>query len=97
MTPVSTTVTYTFGIALKRARRAAHLTQAELAERAGFSVVYIPCSNAEHGSRNALQSPCSSRRLTSLTPTASRWKEPPNLPPRASPHNVSSAHDLTEP
>ncbi len=38
-----------FGVALKRARRAAHLTQAELAERAGFSVVYI--SMLECGAR----------------------------------------------
>lgn len=38
-----------FGVALKRARRAAHLTQAQLAERAGFSVVYI--SMLERGAR----------------------------------------------
>jgi transcriptional regulator with XRE-family HTH domain len=38
-----------FGLALKRARRAARLTQAELAERAGFSVVYI--SMLERGAR----------------------------------------------
>ena len=41
--------THEFGIALKRARRAAHLTQAQLAERAGFSVVYI--SMLERGAR----------------------------------------------
>jgi tetratricopeptide (TPR) repeat protein/transcriptional regulator with XRE-family HTH domain len=38
-----------FGLALKRARRAARLTQAELAERAGFSVVYV--SMLERGAR----------------------------------------------
>ncbi len=38
-----------FGVALKRARRAARLTQAQLAERAGFSVVYI--SMLERGAR----------------------------------------------
>jgi transcriptional regulator with XRE-family HTH domain/tetratricopeptide (TPR) repeat protein len=47
MEPVSSTPTtpatpaLDFGIALKRARKAAGLTQAELAERAGFSLVYI--------------------------------------------------------
>jgi tetratricopeptide (TPR) repeat protein/transcriptional regulator with XRE-family HTH domain len=41
--------TQAFGITLKRARRAARLTQAELAERAGFSVVYI--SMLERGAR----------------------------------------------
>jgi predicted ATPase/class 3 adenylate cyclase/predicted negative regulator of RcsB-dependent stress response len=46
MTPVTA---LTFGALLKRARRAAHLTQAELAERAGFSVVYI--SMLERGAR----------------------------------------------
>ena len=49
MAPVSTTSTRAFGIALKRARRAAHLTQAQLAERAGFSVVYV--SMLERGAR----------------------------------------------
>jgi transcriptional regulator with XRE-family HTH domain/tetratricopeptide (TPR) repeat protein len=52
VTPESTaskTNTDAFGIALKRARRAARLTQAELAERAGFSVVYI--SMLERGAR----------------------------------------------
>jgi predicted ATPase/DNA-binding XRE family transcriptional regulator len=44
-----TASTRAFGTALKRARRAAHLTQAELAERAGFSVVYI--SMLERGAR----------------------------------------------
>src|SRR5262245_37620277 len=39
----------TFGTLLKRSRRAAHLTQAQLAERAGFSVVYI--SMLERGAR----------------------------------------------
>src|SRR2546429_6747540 len=37
------------GPLLKRARRAAHLTQAQLAERAGFSVVYV--SMLERGAR----------------------------------------------
>lgn len=41
MAPVSTASTCAFGVALKRVRRAAHLTRAQLAERAGFSVVYI--------------------------------------------------------
>lgn len=59
-----------FGVALKRARRAAHLTQAELAEHAGFSVVYI--SMFERGARQpqpstvallveALALPCAER------------------------------------
>jgi transcriptional regulator with XRE-family HTH domain len=39
----------TFGPLLKRARRAARLTQAQLAEAAGFSVVYI--SMLERGAR----------------------------------------------
>src|SRR5262252_8605557 len=38
-----------FGVLLKRARRAMRLTQAELAEVAGFSVVYI--SMLERGTR----------------------------------------------
>ena len=38
-----------FGALLKRSRRAAQLTQAELAERAGFSVVYV--SMLERGAR----------------------------------------------
>jgi predicted ATPase len=38
-----------FGALLKRSRRAARLTQAELAERAGYSVVYI--STLERGAR----------------------------------------------
>jgi transcriptional regulator with XRE-family HTH domain len=46
MTPVTS---LSFGPLLKRARRAARLTQAELAERAGFSVVYI--SMLERGAR----------------------------------------------
>jgi transcriptional regulator with XRE-family HTH domain len=63
MAPVSTTSTTSttstastrdFGLALKRARRAAHLTQAELAERAGFSVVYI--SMLERGARQPQRS-----------------------------------------
>jgi tetratricopeptide (TPR) repeat protein/transcriptional regulator with XRE-family HTH domain len=49
VSPPSTTAAHAFGIALKRARRAARLTQAELAERAGFSVVYI--SMLERGAR----------------------------------------------
>jgi transcriptional regulator with XRE-family HTH domain len=49
MASVSTTSAYAFGIALKRARRAARLTQAQFAERAGFSVVYI--SMLERGAR----------------------------------------------
>src|SRR5262245_39502164 len=49
MAPTSTTATHAFGVALKRARRAARLTQAQLAERAGFSVVYI--SMLERGAR----------------------------------------------
>src|SRR5262245_20268235 len=51
MTPVTS---LTFGPLLKRARRAARLTQAELAERAGFSVVYI--SMLERGIRQPLRS-----------------------------------------
>jgi transcriptional regulator with XRE-family HTH domain/tetratricopeptide (TPR) repeat protein len=39
----------TFGVLLKRYRRAAHLTQAQLAERAGFSANYI--SKLESGAR----------------------------------------------
>jgi len=50
----STTAAPAFGIALKRARRAARLTQAELAERAGFSVVYI--SMLERGARTPQRS-----------------------------------------
>jgi tetratricopeptide (TPR) repeat protein len=46
MTPVTSLA---FGPLLKRARRAARLTQAELAERAGFSVVYV--SMLERGAR----------------------------------------------
>jgi transcriptional regulator with XRE-family HTH domain/tetratricopeptide (TPR) repeat protein len=46
MTPVTS---LPFGVALKRARRGARLTQAQLAERAGFSVVYI--SMLERGTR----------------------------------------------
>ncbi len=49
MAIASTTSAHAFGIALKRARRAARLTQAQLAERAGFSVVYI--SMLERGAR----------------------------------------------
>src|SRR6185437_13394664 len=52
MAPVSTTsraTTHAFEIALKRHRRAVHMTQAQLAERAGFSVVYI--SMLERGAR----------------------------------------------
>jgi transcriptional regulator with XRE-family HTH domain len=49
MVSASTTAAHAFGTALKRARRAARLTQAELAERAGFSVVYI--SMLERGAR----------------------------------------------
>src|SRR5262245_50356022 len=45
----STTAVRAFGLLLKRYRRSAHLTQAELAERAGFSVVYI--SMLERGTR----------------------------------------------
>jgi tetratricopeptide (TPR) repeat protein/transcriptional regulator with XRE-family HTH domain len=41
--------TLTFGALLKRHRRAARMTQAQLAERAGFSVVYI--SMLERGAR----------------------------------------------
>jgi hypothetical protein len=47
MEPVSTTSATSaasalgYGLALKRARKVAGLTQAELAEAAGFSVVYI--------------------------------------------------------
>jgi predicted ATPase/DNA-binding XRE family transcriptional regulator len=43
-----------FGLLLKRSRRAAHLTQAQLAERAGFSVVYI--SMLERGARQPQRS-----------------------------------------
>jgi tetratricopeptide (TPR) repeat protein/transcriptional regulator with XRE-family HTH domain len=50
----STTAARAFGIALKRARRAAHLTQAQLAEAAGFSVVYI--SMLERGARQPQRS-----------------------------------------
>ena len=49
MAIASTTSAHAFGIALKRARRSARLTQAELAERAGFSVVYV--SMLERGAR----------------------------------------------
>jgi transcriptional regulator with XRE-family HTH domain len=49
MTPASTTSLLAFGALLKRSRRAARLTQAQLAERAGFSVVYI--SKLERGAR----------------------------------------------
>jgi len=49
MTPASTTSMLAFGALLKRSRRAARLTQAQLAERAGFSVVYI--SMLERGAR----------------------------------------------
>jgi transcriptional regulator with XRE-family HTH domain len=54
MAPESSTSTHEFGIALKRARRAARLTQAELAERAGFSVVYV--SMLERGARQPQRS-----------------------------------------
>jgi transcriptional regulator with XRE-family HTH domain/tetratricopeptide (TPR) repeat protein len=57
MEPVSTTSptsTLAFGIALKRARKAAGLTQAELAERAAFSVVYI--GMLERGARQPQRS-----------------------------------------
>jgi transcriptional regulator with XRE-family HTH domain len=47
MTPVTSLA---FGPALKRARRAARLTQAQLTEAAGFSVVYI--SMLERGARH---------------------------------------------
>jgi transcriptional regulator with XRE-family HTH domain/tetratricopeptide (TPR) repeat protein len=47
MAPVSSP---SFGLLLKRSRRAARLTQAQLAERAGFSVVYI--SMLERGARS---------------------------------------------
>src|SRR6185437_945797 len=49
MTPASATSARAFGLLLKRYRRAAHLTQAQLAERAGFSVTYI--SKLERGAR----------------------------------------------
>jgi DNA-binding CsgD family transcriptional regulator/transcriptional regulator with XRE-family HTH domain len=45
----ATTAARPFGVALKRARRAARLTQAQLAEQACFSVVYI--SMLERGAR----------------------------------------------
>ncbi|HEX3270186.1 MAG TPA: AAA family ATPase [Ktedonobacterales bacterium] len=45
----STTSARAFGLLLKRYRRAAHLTQAQLAQLAGFSVVYI--SMLERGVR----------------------------------------------
>src|SRR5262245_55261000 len=51
---IPTASTHAFGVALKRARRAAHLTQAQLAERAGFSVVYI--SMLERGTRQPQRS-----------------------------------------
>src|SRR5262249_51361213 len=54
MAQASTISAGTFGIALKRARRAARLTQAELAERAGFRVVYI--SMLERGARQPQRS-----------------------------------------
>ena len=41
MDPVSITSIRAFGVELKRFRRAARMTQAQLAERAGFSVIYI--------------------------------------------------------
>jgi transcriptional regulator with XRE-family HTH domain len=43
-----------FGMALKRARRAVRLTQAQLAERAGYSVVYI--GMLERGARRPQRS-----------------------------------------
>ena len=43
-----------FGPLLKQFRRAAHLTQAQLAERAGFSVTYM--SKLERGVRQPLPS-----------------------------------------
>jgi transcriptional regulator with XRE-family HTH domain len=46
---METPVSPTFGLLLKRHRRAAHLTQAQLAERAGFSTDYI--SKLERGAR----------------------------------------------
>ncbi len=49
MASASTTSLLAFGPLLKRSRRAARLTQAQLAERAGFSVVYI--SMLERGAR----------------------------------------------
>src|SRR6185437_5826163 len=49
MTPASATSARAFGLLLKRYRRAAHLTQAQLAERAGFSVTYV--SKLERGAR----------------------------------------------
>ncbi|HEY7092017.1 MAG TPA: helix-turn-helix domain-containing protein, partial [Ktedonobacterales bacterium] len=45
----STTSVRAFGLLLKRYRRATRMTQAQLAERAGFSVVYI--SMLERGAR----------------------------------------------
>jgi tetratricopeptide (TPR) repeat protein/transcriptional regulator with XRE-family HTH domain len=51
---ISTASTLAFGIALKRARKAAGLTQAELAERAAFSVVYI--GMLERGARQPQRS-----------------------------------------
>jgi predicted ATPase/DNA-binding XRE family transcriptional regulator len=49
MASASTTSLLAFGPLLKRHRRAARLTQAQLAERAGFSVVYV--SMLERGAR----------------------------------------------
>ena len=43
-----------FGPLLKQFRRASHLTQAQLAERAGFSVTYI--SKLERGARQPQRS-----------------------------------------
>ena len=54
ISPTSTTTAHAFGVALKRARRAARLTQTDLAERAGFSVVYV--SMLERGVRTPQRS-----------------------------------------
>jgi tetratricopeptide (TPR) repeat protein/transcriptional regulator with XRE-family HTH domain len=54
MVPASTTSLLAFGPLLKRHRRTASMTQAQLAERAGFTAVYI--SMLERGVRRPLHS-----------------------------------------
>jgi len=53
MASTSSTSSPAFGVLLKRYRRAAHLTQTQLGERAGFSADYI--SKLERGAREPLR------------------------------------------